>query len=74
MIETGQDLRPARFGGLPVVPDRAAFGAAVENEAKGNQAENNGQSPGHTHPPSRATARIVSGNLALSSSLTQNRP
>jgi len=42
---------PARFGGLPIVPDRAAFSTAIEHEAKDNQAEHNGQSPGHTRSP-----------------------
>src|ERR1700722_5127223 len=41
-----------RFAGFlhPIVPDRTAFGAAVEGEAHGNNAENQCQSPKRHQP------------------------
>jgi hypothetical protein len=39
----------------PIVPDRTAFGAAIEREAHGNHAEHQCQSPEHhTLPPALA--------------------
>src|ERR1700687_3512633 len=43
--------KTVRFAGFrrlhPIVPDRAAFGAAIEREADGDHAENQYQSPEH---------------------------
>src|SRR5580704_6556590 len=44
-------VRLAGFGRLhPVVPDRAAFGAAIERDTHGDHAENQCQSPEHDGP------------------------
>src|SRR5258708_39981379 len=47
-------LKPVRLAGFwrlhPIVPDRTAFGAAVEGETDGDHGENQSQSPQHGLP------------------------
>jgi hypothetical protein len=61
-------VRLAGFRRLqPIIPDRAAFGAAVEEKAHGENAENQCQSPEHDlrTPPDTADHKVQS--LAFSS-------
>jgi uncharacterized protein (TIGR00369 family) len=58
--ERSKVIRFAGFRRLhPIVPDRAAFGAAVEDETHRDNTENNRQSPAHGLP--RAPAPIIRG-------------
>ena len=46
-----QAVRFAGFGRLqPVIPDRPAFGAAIEQKTERNHAANNRQTPEHALP------------------------
>src|ERR1700686_4241849 len=56
-------LKMVRLAGFwrlhPVVPDRTAFGAAIEGETHGHHAENQCQTPEHNRPtPQALTIRL----------------